>query len=473
MGAAPASPASAPRMTPQQRSALFSVVAAGALVALKLGTGLASGSLGLVAEAMHSGTDLVAALLTFFALRVAGRPADHDHPFGHGKAEHLAALGEAAFLTVVSGFIAYLSIARLVRGAEGELHPSSVVFAVLAVVILIDLARAASSWHAARRYHSPALASNALHFASDLLGTAAVVVGLVLARAGYPEADALAALLVAGLVVTAAVRLMRRNVEVLMDRSPADAELAVRTAIAEAEPGVEVRRVRVRQAAGRYFLDVVIGVRADAALGQGHEVASTVERAIVRAVPESDVVVHVEPLTSAGSLRERVTGAALTVRGVREIHNVEVARVDGRQELSLHLKLPGSLPLEEAHELASRVEERVLEAVPEIDEILSHIEPLASGDPVTLEPVGGDLAAIEPHIREVVARHSAEPPAVRLRSYQGGIVAYITVALAPGETLAEAHGTAMDVAREVKALPEVAEAVVHTEPLPPTRRPEP
>ena len=457
--------ASSPRMSPQQRSALASVVAAGALVAIKLVTGLAVGSLGLVAEAMHSGTDLVAALLTFFALGVAGRPADREHPFGHGKAEHLAALGEAAFLILVSGFIAYHSIARLAGGGRTELDPGLAVFAVLAVVILIDLGRVTASWRASRRYGSPALASNALHFASDLLGSAAVLVGLVLAGAGYPEADAVAALFVGGLVVIAAIRLMRQNVEVLMDRSPADAELRVRGAIATAEPGVQVQRVRVRQAAGRHFVDVVMGVRPDAALGQGHALADRAERAIAQAMPDSDVVVHVEPVPEAGTLRERVTGAALTVLDVHEVHNVEVALVDGRRELSLHLKLPGGLELERAHELASRVEERVRAAVPEIDEILTHIEPLAAED-IELRTVDDDLAALEPCIREIVARHSAQLGEVRLRRDHDGVLAYITVALDGNDRLASAHRTAMDVEIEVKALPQLADAVVHTEPLP-------
>jgi cation diffusion facilitator family transporter len=451
-------------MSPQQRSALLSVLAAAALVAIKLVTGLAVGSLGLISEAMHSGTDLVAALLTFFALSVAGRPPDRDHPFGHGKAEHLAALGEAAFLTLVSGFIAYHSVSRLVSGEHGELDPGPTVFGVLGVVILIDLGRATASCRASRRYGSPALASNALHFASDLLGSAAVLVGLALVSAGYPEADAVAALFVGGLVVLAAFRLMRQNVEVLMDRSPADAELRVRGAIDQVEPGVEVRRVRVRQAAGRHFVDVVMGVRADAALGQGHAVADRVERAIAQAMPDSDVVVHVEPLLGAGTVRERVTGAALTVLGVHEVHNVRVALVGGRRELSLHLKLPGALELERAHDVASRVEERVREAVPEIDEILTHIEPLAAED-VELSTVGDDLASIEPRIREIVRRHDAEPAEIRLRRDGDGILAYITLAVDGHEPLADAHRTAMDVEIAVKALPQLAHAVVHTEPL--------
>src|SRR6185436_6274438 len=226
-------------MTPQRRTALVSIGAAGALVALKLGTGLASGSLGLVTEALHSGTDLVAALLTFFAIGVAGRPADSSHPYGHGKAEHLAALAEAGVLLLVSLAVGALAVGRLAGWIDIETSTAWWVFAAVALVIAIDISRTAVSVRAARAYSSPALSSNALHFGSDLVGTLAVLIGLVAVRAGWPAGDSLAALFVAFLVVTAAARLIRRNVDVLMDRAPADAVLAAREAIATLDPHVE------------------------------------------------------------------------------------------------------------------------------------------------------------------------------------------------------------------------------------------
>ena len=207
-------------MSPQRRTALVSVAAAVALMAIKLGTGLASSSLGLVSEALHSGTDLVAALLTFFAIGVAGRPADRSHPYGHGKAEHLAALAEAGVLMLVSVAVGALAVARLVGWIEIETSTAWWVFAAVAVVILIDISRTAVSLRAARRFTSPALASNALHFGSDLAGTLAVLCGLLAVRGGWPEGDSVAALFVAFLVITAAMRLIRRNVDVLMDRAP-------------------------------------------------------------------------------------------------------------------------------------------------------------------------------------------------------------------------------------------------------------
>jgi cation diffusion facilitator family transporter len=283
-------------MSPQRRTALVSVVAACVLIALKLGTGLATGSLGLISEAVHSGTDLVAALLTLFAVGVAGRPADKAHPYGHGKAEHLAALAEGGILVLASLYISYRALAVLVGSAKPSVNPTWYALVVLVLVIAIDASRLTVSRRAARRYRSPALAANALHFASDMAGSSAVLGGLLLARAGWPPGDAAAALFVALLVLLAAARLMRGNVDVLMDRLPAEAERVARAAIARLEPGVQLRRLRMRQAAGRHFADVVIGVSPDAGVGQAHAAADAVEAAVQNALPDSDIVVHVEPV---------------------------------------------------------------------------------------------------------------------------------------------------------------------------------
>lgn len=447
-------------MTPQRRTALVSVGAAAALVLLKLAAGLASGSLGLVSEALHSGTDLVAALLTFFAIGYAGRPADRGHPYGHGKAEHLAALAEAGFLALVSLLVSGLAVARLGGWVEADVHARWWAFLVVGVVVGIDLARMLVSLRTARRYSSPALFSNALHFGGDLAGTLAVLAGLVAARAGWPEGDSVAALFVAALVLLAAGRLMRRNVDVLMDRSPADAEAAARQAIAGIEPTVTLRRLRMRQAAGRHFVDAVIGVSPDAAVGQGHAAADRVEEAVERALPGSDVVVHVEPIDEEAVVRERAHAAALSVPRVREIHNLSVVTIDERMEVSLHLKLPGSLPLDEAHEIAEQVERAICSAVPEVDAVQTHLEPLAEA--AEGREVALDAGAVERAVAELTG---ARPRAVRFLRTDEGLVAYVTLALDAATPLADAHARASAIEERVRGvLPDVADVVVHTEP---------
>ena len=348
-------------MSPQRRTALVSIVAACVLIAVKLIAGIATGSLGLLSEAAHSGTDLIAALLTFVAVGVSLRPADVGHAYGHGKAEHLAALGEAAILVIASLAIAWQALLRLFGVSHGSVDAHWYALVVMAVVIIVDATRATASYRTGKRYGSAALQANALHFASDLAGSTAVLLGLIAARAGYQWADSAAALFVAFLVLVAAGRLMRLNVDVLMDRVPPEAQEAALAAIASLEPRVELRRLRMRQAGGRQFADVVIGVPPGAAVGQGHAAADAVEDAVHRALPESDVVVHVEPQQDETALRERILAAAQRVPRVREIHNLTVVRVGPVTEVSLHLKLPGDLPLEEAHAVATEVEREIVE----------------------------------------------------------------------------------------------------------------
>jgi cation diffusion facilitator family transporter len=450
-------------MNPLRRTALVSVVAAVFLIVLKLGAGLAAHSLGLISEALHSGTDLVAALLTFFAIGVAVRPADVGHQYGHGKAEHLSALAEGAILVAASCFIAWRAITHLVGVRETSVEATWYAFLVIGIVIAVDLSRTVVSRRASRRYRSEALAANALHFGSDLAGSAAVLLGLLLVHAGYPRADSAAALFVAVLVLLAAARLMKRNVDVLMDRAPAEAEEAARAAIAGIEPAVALERLRMRQAGGRQFADVVIGVSPGAAVGQGHAAADRVEAALHDALPGSDVVVHVEPQEDQTAIRERALSAALGVPRVREVHNVSVLDVGGRTEISLHLKLPGELTLEEAHDVATQVERAIAAAVPEVDAVQTHLEPLTE--------VGAgrridDDAAARDLVRRIVREVSGEEPReLRFLNTDEGLLAFLTLGLDPASPLADAHARASEIEERIRrARPDISDVIVHTEP---------
>ncbi len=452
-------------MSPQRRTALASVAAACVLIALKLTAGIASGSLGLVSEALHSGTDLIAALLTFFAVGVSHRPADEQHQYGHGKAEHLAALFEGSVLAAVSAGVAGLAVARLGGWIEISVDPAWWAFVVVGLVLAIDVSRTLVSLKTAQRFHSAALLSNAVHFGSDFAGSLAVLVGLVGVRAGWPAGDSVAALFVAALVLSAALRLMRRNVDVLMDRAPADAEAAARVAIAQIEPAVTLRRLRMRSASGRHFADVVIAVPPDSAVGQGHAAADEVERAVQRALPETDVVVHVEPGEEAALTRELAHAAAMHVPRVREIHNISVLKVAGRTEVSLHLKLPGDLSLDEAHAVASEVETAIEKALPQVDSVRTHLEPLAEeaeGHAPPRVEVAHDAEAVT---RIVVERTGEAPRELRFLQTVDGLVVFLTLGLDSSVPLADAHARASEVEERIRSrLPEISEIIVHTEP---------
>ena len=447
-------------MTPQRRTALVSVLAACALIALKVAAGIPSHSLGLLSEAAHSGIDLVAALLTFFAVGVAGRPADPSHAYGHGKAEHLAALAEAATLVVVAVFIMWRAISHLAGMTPTSVHAVWYALLALAIVICVDFSRMLVSLRAGRRYGSAALQANAVHFASDLAGSVAVLGGLLGVRAGWKEADSAAALFVALLVLAAAARLMRRNVDVLMDRVPSEAHAIASRAIRGLEPLVQLRRLRMRQAGGRQFADVVIGVPPGAAVGQGHAAADAVEAAVHEALPQSDVVVHVEPQEDEAALRERALAAAQHVPQVREIHNLSVLRTEDGAQVSLHLKLPADLSLEDAHAVASEVEQAIAESVPEVSSVQTHLEPLA--EPARGTTVERDTGFVEAIVR---AATGAVPRELRFLETDDGLVAFVTLGLDPATTLADAHRRASEVEELIRReRPEIAEVIVHTEP---------
>ena len=285
-------------MSTARRTALLSFLAALALVATKLLVGLATSSLGILAEALHSGLDAVAALLSLYAVGVAERPPDEQHQYGHGKAQHLAALSEAAILAAVAIWIGFEAVMRL-RSGGGDVQPEWYAFVLLFGVLIVDAARWSVSFRTGTRERNAALLASAWHFASDFAGTTAVLIGLALVSAGYPRADAVAALTVAALVLVAAARLAVRNIDALMDRAPSGLDRRIGQ-IAQDVPGVaEVRSVRVREAGGESFADVVIGVSRLEGLERSHQTMDQVEDAVRSQIGPAQVTVHVEPSTGA------------------------------------------------------------------------------------------------------------------------------------------------------------------------------
>lgn len=447
----------------RRRTTLLSIAAAALLVALKLGVGLATASLGLISAGIESSGDVVAAVLTFFAVRLGGRPADRDHPYGHRRAENLGALGEAAILVAGGVLVSVEAIRHLASGGRApSVHWYE--YAVLALAIAVDVARTSASLTAARRHDSPALRANALHFAGDMAGSLAVVAGLVAVHAGLRQGDSLAALAVAAIIFTAAWRLMAVNANVLMDRSPDEAHrLAVR-AIAALGADVQLSRLRLRESAGRYFADVVVSVPPGQAVVEGHRTADLIEGAVERALPGSDVVVHVEPRQAGLDLRDRVLAIALSEPLVKEAHDITIFEQQGGASVSLHLKFPDDLDLGAAHEIAERVE-HAIRARPDVLDVQTHLEPLER--PQAARTPSGDerhtAATIERLVRE---RTGSAPERVRVLATDGGRVVFLTLAVAAHASLSDAHRLAGELEEELRRrIDGIADVVVHTEPV--------
>jgi cation diffusion facilitator family transporter len=447
----------------QQRTTLLSIVVATVLVASKLGVGLATGSLALISAGIESSGDVVAAALTFFAVRLGGRPADRGHPYGHRRAENLAALGEAAILLAGGLLVSVEAIRHLLAGAS----PPQVrwyQFAVIAFAIVLDLSRARVSLRSARRYDSPALYSNALHFAGDMAGSMAVLAGLLAVNAGLAQADSIAALAVAAIIFAAALRLIARNADILMDRTPDQAREAAEQAIAALGSDIELSRLRLRESAGRYFADVVVGVAPGQAVVEGHQAADLVEAAVEDALPGSDVVVHVEPRQRGLDLRDRVLAIALAEPLVKEAHDITIFEQDGRASVSLHLKFPADLDLQSAHAVAERVEHAIGQR-PDVVDVQTHLEPLERTLAARPADRSADLHAEREIDRLVRERIGAAPDRVRLLSTDAGRVLFLTLNVGGATPLGEAHRLAGELEEELRAqLQDLADVVVHTEP---------
>jgi cation diffusion facilitator family transporter len=453
-----------PQAVGQSRTALVSIVAACVLVALKLGTGLATGSLALISAGVESSGDVIAAILTLVAVRFGSRPADREHPYGHRRAENLAALGESVIIAAAAALVTSEAIRRLAEDAPHVVETSWWLFAVIGAAIAIDVARIAASRRAARRYNSPAFRSNVVNFASDLAGSIAVLAGLLFVRAGYKHGDALAALVVGLLIFGAVARLVLENARVLMDRTPEDARTSARGAIEALGPEIEVRRLRLRESGGRYFADVVVALTPGAAVAAAHAVADSVEEAIQSVLPASDVVVHVEPRSRGLQLRDRVLAAAMAEPQVSEAHDIRIFPSGDRATVSLHLKFLDDLGLDEAHAVSERVEATIA-ADEEVEAVETHLEPLERPVPQR-RASPAELSSREAPLRALVTQQLGEPPReLRVIATDSGPVLFLTIAVAADLSLPDAHAVASQLEEALRAQQgDLAEVVVHTEP---------
>jgi cation diffusion facilitator family transporter len=392
-----------------ERAALLALVITCVMAIAKLGAWLATGSLVLLSQAFDSLLDVVLLGVVFWGVRIASKPADTEHQYGHAKAENLVAYTQTLVLGAIVLAVAVEAVRRLAQ-------PGSLVEAPLYALILLFLSAAVDVWRvrlltrAAREEDSDALRAGALNFITDI-GTATVaVVSLVLVRVGIEDADAVGALLVAAGVLSGAVRVGKRSVDILMDRAP-DAPRALITEAAMGAPGVsETRRVRVRSSGHQLFADVTVATGRTASLERAHDIAEEVERAIEKVTPGADVVVHVEPSTQTSGLVERVQAAASRVDGVNEVHNVLVHAFSERGvtklHATLHAKIRPGTSLAEAHDLSDRIESAVSDELGPHVRVDTHIEPLER------TTVGRDVTEEYPELIRDIKKLAVEKPDV-------------------------------------------------------------
>jgi len=366
----------------KKRAALLSVGSAVVLLTLKTFLVVRTGSLGVLSEALHSGLDFLAAVITYLSVRMSDQPADEGHPYGHGKFENFSAFVETALLLITALFIIYEGIDRLFFH-QVHIQPSVIALLILLVALSIDITRAKALGHVARKYHSEAIEADALHFSTDVWSTIVVIVGIGLVWAGdtwrlpwLAYADAIAGLAVAGVILWVGARLGRRTLDALVDAAPEGLRQEIARAVARMEGVLDVDRVRVRRAGNRHFVDATVSVARTTSLEQVHELSDAIEKRIGEIVP-SDVMVHAEPRAPQGEhLFESIR--ALAQRLGLAIHDVTALQQSGKLFIELHLEVDENLPLREAHRQATKLEEgiRALRDAP--TEVNIHIEPLGT-----------------------------------------------------------------------------------------------
>lgn len=451
--------------------AASSVGAAVFLTGMKIVVGAATGSLGIVAEAAHSALDLAAAAVTYFAVRISGKPADPEHTYGHGKIENLSALFETGLLLMTCAWIVLEAGERLLFHPV-KVEPSLWAFLVMGISIVVDVSRSRALARTAKKYDSQALEADALHFASDVWSSAVVIGGLLLVlvadRFGAPwlaKADAVAAVVVAGIVVYMSVQLGRKSVDDLLDAVPPG--LRERLAAAARVPGVlDVTRLRVRRAGPASFVDVTLTVARHEGLERAHALAHAAEDAVRAVLPGADVTAHVEPV-EGGNEGVVTTIRLLAARDSLGAHSIQLLpRADGRLDADLHLEVEESLSLAQAHDVATAFEGRMREAVPALDRIVTHIDPLGDSTAVrgSSPADDGDVrAALEDVARARGGRLRADQ--LEVRRVGGLLSVTFRVLLDPKLSIAEAHGESDRVERDLRLrLAGLGRVVIHAEP---------
>jgi cation diffusion facilitator family transporter len=359
----------------KERVALVSILASGGLTLAKVIVGLMTGSLAILSEAAHSALDFAATLITYFAVRISGKPADEDHQYGHGKFENIAALAETAILFLLAGIIIWEGAKRLI-GAEVHAVETNVwAFGVIIASIVVDFFRARALTKVAKQTSSQALEADALHFSSDMWSSLAALVGLVFIALGYAMADSIAAIAIAILICVAGWRLARSNVDTLTDLAPAGVGDQM-TTIARGVPDViSIPRLRVRQVGAQTFADVEAAVSRTLPLDRVSEIKAAIATAILQKFPDTEVNVITEARALDNeSIMEQIMVIARN-QG-RAVHHVTVHQLENKLSVSLDLEVDGILSLGEAHEIASELENAIRAELGGNVEVETHIEPM-------------------------------------------------------------------------------------------------
>lgn len=453
-----------------------SVVAAVLITTAKIAVGVTTGSLGILSEAAHSALDLIAALLTYFSVGVSDKPADADHQYGHGKVENFSAFVETGLLLITTAWVIYEAVLRLFF-RRVEVEPSVWAFAVMLISMAVDWWRSQALGRIATKYQSQALEADALHFSTDIWSSGVVVLGLALILLGrlyhldwLLRADPITALFVAGVIVSVSWRLARRTVDALLDAAPAGVRAQITDAVTRVDGVLEVGRVRIRRAGNHYFADLSVGLARTVTFQRSEQLVAAVTAAVHSILPEADVTVQPLPRAQGSeNIFDRIR--AVATRHNLNVHDISVQDLAGHLHVEQHVELDERLSLKTAHDQVTELEADMRHEVPEIADILTHIE----SEPATIE-TGDELvrdADLERRLKkaasqfpEIVDMHDVQIKKVRGRLY---VSCHCT--FSDDLPLARVHDIQTDLEIHFKQdAPELFRVLIHPEPSTDNRR---
>jgi len=450
--------------TIKTRVAAISIFASAGMATAKFVVGIFIGSLALVSEALHSSVDVVATIITWMVVRVSDLPADDEHHYGHGKFESISALGVIAILYVLAGGILVESYSRL-REASPPPSISAIPFVVLLIDIAVNFWRARALHRTALETQSQALAADALHFASDVMGSIAVIIGLALAGLGYWWGDAAAAIAVAIMIAALGLRMARSTVETLLDRAPAGVAEKARSAILQVAGVVGVERLRTRMVGATHFVDAIVKVPRTYPIDRVDQIKQKVQVAVTGALGDADVTFTSVPVALDNeSVRERIM--VIARNSGLAVHHVTVHDLGGKLTVSIDLEVDGDMPLIEAHDIAHNLERNIRDEFGAEVEVDTHIEPL---EPEL--PLGADAAPerIET-IKAALSRFAADTAIhdihnVRVRDTDAGEIVNFHCRAAPSMSVIKVHENVDEIERALRrAFPTVKRVISHAEP---------
>jgi len=453
-----------------------SVLAALLITGGKIVVGVTTGSLGILSEAAHSALDLIAALLTYLSVGVSDKPADAEHQYGHGKVENFSAFVETGLLLLTCIWVIYEAIVRLFF-RRVEVEPSIWAFVVMLVSMAVDVWRSRALGRIATKYDSQALEADALHFSTDVWSAGVVVLGLALILAGrvyhldwLRMADPIAALFVAGVIVSVSWRLARRTVDALLDAAPPGVLSQITDAVLRVDGVLEVGRVRIRRAGNRYFADLAVGLARTVTFQRSEQLVASVTAAVHNILPDADVTVQPLPRAQRSeNIFDRIR--AVATRHNLNVHDISVQDLAGRLHVEQHVELDERMSLKSAHDQVTELEADMRHDVPEIADILTHIE----SEPATIE-AGDELVRDADLERRLKVAASQFPEILDVHEFiikrvRGRLYVSCHCTLSDDLSLARVHDIQTELEIRFKQVaPELFRVLIHPEPSTDNRR---